>query len=105
MKQTIPSKKCEFIIYLHNKPFHHSGLPEWFNWLGWSSWSGGLGGPGGPGCQCGPGGQVAPGGLGGPGCQCGPGGQGCPGRQGCPGDQVFNVYGLHGPNNQIIEKT
>ena len=68
---TRPSKQFEYCIYLNEKSFHHSGLPEWFSWSGWSGWSGwsswsgwsgGLGGPGGP---------VGPGGLGGPG---GPGG-------------------------------
>ena len=31
---TRPSKQCEFCIYLHDKSFHHSGLPEWFSWSG-----------------------------------------------------------------------
>ena len=46
---TRPSKQFEYCIYLHEKSFHHSGLPEWFSWSGWSDWSDGLGGPGGPG--------------------------------------------------------
>ena len=29
-----PSKQCEFCIYLHDKSFNHSGLPEWFSWWG-----------------------------------------------------------------------
>ena len=38
--------------------------------------------------------------------QFGPGGQGCLGGQGGPSDQVCQcIYGLHGLNNQIIEKT
>ena len=61
----------------------------------------------GPGCPSGPCGL---------GCQCGPCGQGCPGGQGGPGGQAcpgvrvvlvikfVNEYGLHGLNNQIIEK-
>ena len=28
---TKPSKQCEFCIYLHDKSFNHSGLPEWFS--------------------------------------------------------------------------
>ena len=34
--ETRPSKQCEFCIYLHDKSFNHSGLPEWFSWSGWS---------------------------------------------------------------------
>ena len=41
-----------------------------------------------------------------PGCPGGPGGQGCLGGRGGPGDQVCQcIYGLHGLNYQIIEKT
>ena len=85
--ETRPSKQCEFCIHLHDKSLNHSGLPEWFSWFGvvsWSGWSGCSGGPGGPG---------------------GPGGQGCLGGQGGAKIKFVNVYGLHGLNNQIIEKT
>ena len=32
---TRPSKQCQLCIYLHDKSFNHSGLPDWFSWLGW----------------------------------------------------------------------
>ena len=65
----------------------------------------GQSGRGGAGCPNCPGGL---GGPDGPGCQCGPGGQGCPCGQGGPGELVIkfvNIYGLHGLDNQIIQKT
>ena len=36
VERTRPSKQCKFCIYLHDKSFHHSGLPDWFSWSRWS---------------------------------------------------------------------
>ena len=55
-----------------------------------------------------PGGQGGPVGPGCPGRQCGPVGQGYLSGQGGPGELVIkfvNIYGLHGLDNQIIQKT